>query len=160
MITIEQSIVPSISFEEYSKMFSVRKNIDPSIFTEEEQSILWQCMNDKTCPELCYNLSKIVDEHCEEYKFDLFRGISKSLLNLLYYKGVGDTFILPRVTSFSEDYEIAKSFASYEVYGTKTILHVVGPVFAFPYSKHMEQILLAAPCLLYTSDAADEQCMV
>lgn len=162
MITTDQSVVPSISFEaevlskifsalddikaeEYSKMLNDRKGINPLIFTEEEQSILWRCMNDKICPELCYNLSKIVDEHCEEYKFDLFRGISNSLLKRLYNKGVGDTFILPRVTSFSEDYAIARSFASYDVYGTKTILHVVGPVIAFPYSRYMEQILLAAP---------------
>lgn len=116
-----------------------------SPFTDFEQSVLWRCMNDKVCPELCENLSQIVDNNSEQFPFDLYRGVSNSLLRQLQGKDIGETFDLRRVTSFSEDFKIAKDFASFEIYGTKTILHVVGPVNAFPYSKHMMHILLAAP---------------
>lgn len=115
------------------------------IFTDEEESVLWRCMNDKICPELCSKLADIIDDHCEEYEFDLYRGVSNSLLRQLQGKDVGEKLMLNRVTSFSEDFNIARQFASYEIYGTKVVLQVVGPVQAFPYSKHMQQILLAAP---------------
>lgn len=115
------------------------------MFTDEQQSVLWRCMNDKICPELCSKLANIIDDHSEEYKFDLYRGVSNSLLTQLQGKDIGETLMLNRITSFSEDFNVARQFASYEIYGTKVVLHVVGPMQAFPYSKHMQQILLAAP---------------
>lgn len=150
--------VLSISNDLYEKVMNILdKNVQIEIsnksiqssydspFTDFEQSVLWRCMNDKICPELCKNLSQIVDNNSEEFPFDLYRGVSSSLLQQLYDKDIGDTLDLRRVTSFSEDFNIARQFASYEIYGTRVILHVVGPVNAFPYSKHMMQILLAAP---------------
>lgn len=122
------------------------ENPEPiKMFSDEEESVLWRCMNDKICPELCSKLTNIIDDNSEEYKFDLYRGVSNSLLRQLQNRDVGEKIMLNRVTSFSEDFNIARQFASYEVYGTKVVLQVVGPVQAFPYSKHMQQILLAAP---------------
>lgn len=150
--------VTSIGDRLYSKVMNILdKNVQietsnriiqnnyESPFTDFEQSVLWRCMNDKVCPEMCENLSQIVDNNSEKFPFDLYRGVSSSLLQQLYGKDIGDTLDLRRVTSFSEDFNIARQFASYEIYGTRVILHVVGPVNAFPYSKHMMQILLAAP---------------
>lgn len=137
-------IIDELNKEELQELFA--KNPEPfKMFTDEEQSVLWRCMNDKICPDLCSKLSRIIDVHSEEYQFDLYRGVSNSLLTQLWGKDVGDTLALNRVTSFSEDFNIARQFASYEIYGTKVILQVVGPTIAFPYSKHMQQILLAAP---------------
>lgn len=137
-------MIDTLDEEQIKGLFS-KNPVAFQVFTDEEQSILWRCMNDKICPELCTKLSDIIDVHSEEYKFDLYRGVSNSLLRQLQGKDVGETLMLNRVTSFSEDFEIARHFASFKIYGTKVILHLVGPTLAFPYSRHMKQILLAAP---------------
>lgn len=143
-VTKVLGILDKLDKQEMQELFA--KNQEPfKMFTDEEQSVLWRCMNDKICPELCTKLAHIIDNHSEEYKFDLYRGVSKSLLNQLQSKNIGETMMLNRVTSFSEDIAIAREFASYNIYGTNVVLWVTGPVHAFPYSKHMQEILLAAP---------------
>ncbi len=152
MIAIDQNNGQAVHLSDFlvAKVLEMNNEIknlkqQSKTFTDEEESVLWRCMNDKICPVLHKDLAVIIDNNSEEYKFDLYRGVSNSLLRQLQDKDVGETLMLNRITSFSEDFNVARQFASYEVYGTRTILHVVGPMLAFPYSKHMENILLAAP---------------
>lgn len=152
MIAIDQNNGQAVHLSDFfvAKVLEMNDEIknlkqQSKTFTDEEESALWRCMNDKICPVLCKELSLIIDAHSEEYIFDLYRGVSNSLMRQLQNKSIGEKLLLNRVTSFSEDFNIARQFASHEIYGTRVILHVVGPVQAFPYSKHMEQILLAAP---------------
>ncbi|ARW57991.1 ADP-rybosylase [Serratia phage X20] len=117
-----------------------------SMFSDYEQSLLWQCMNDKTCSNLHKDLSKVVSRHLSEHvPVELYRGISKTTLYQIQDLAVGETFELNRVTSFSSDFATARQFAGTYCYGTRVIFSLRNVVKAFNYQEHMMNILLAAP---------------
>lgn len=69
----------------------------------------------------------------------LYRGISiKELMKNKFI--VGEILCFDRVTSFSEDYELARGF-SVEEYGTNCIVVMNGSKSVFNYTKEMGQVL-------------------
>lgn len=122
----------------------LQHNID-SIFTVEEQSILWQCMEDKT-DDMQDKLNSIIRRNLSsDVPEKVYRGVSKRTLAWLSKLTVGDRFAFDRVMSFSADYKVARNFASFNFYGTKNIICINDAAFAFNYQEIIMQLILAAP---------------
>lgn len=115
-------------------------------FTDEEQSTLWQCMENK--PDCIQEtLNKIIRKNLTSVVPDkLYRGISKKTLKYLESVGcVGATIEFDRVMSFSKNSNVARNFASYNFYGTKNIFCINDAPFAFNYQEEIFKMICAAP---------------
>ncbi|AEO97013.1 hypothetical protein CPTAKMNP4_021 [Salmonella phage vB_SenM-AKM_NP4] len=116
------------------------------MFSDFEQSILWQCMNDKIDKTLHVELDKIIRKHISsDVPVELYRGVSKRTEAWLKNMAVGRIIADDRVTSFTSDFSTARQFAGGSVYGTHTILSLRNCPFAFNYQEHALNMLLAAP---------------
>ncbi|AIZ01805.1 ADP-ribosylase [Escherichia phage vb_EcoM-VR5] len=115
-------------------------------FTDEEQSVLWQCMENKP-DSIQETLNKIIRKNLTSVVPDkLYRGISKKTLKYLESVGcVGATIEFDRVMSFSKDFKVARNFASYNFYGTKNIFCINDAPFAFDYQEAIFKMICAAP---------------
>ncbi|BBC78067.1 RNA polymerase ADP-ribosylase [Escherichia phage EcS1] len=115
-------------------------------YDDWEQSILWQCMNDKLLPKFHENLNEVISSRLSRAPDELYRGISHSTLRQIQDLDIGDTFNTGhRVTSFTTDFAMARQFAGTYVYETRTILKLIDAPKAFNFQQEMINMLLAAP---------------
>lgn len=138
--TIKQLVLD----EEEKERIYIQQRVDEK-FTDQEQSILWLCMNDKNTDYIHELLNPIVRKHLTSTVPTLFRGISLLEANKIYDLAEGETFTLNRVTSFSSDFSTAKQFASKWHYDSQIVFRIKNCPYAFNYQEEMIQILLAAP---------------
>ena len=138
--TIKQLVLD----EEEKERLYIQQRVDEK-FTDQEQSILWLCMNDKNTDYIHELLNPIVRKHLTSTVPPLFRGISLLEANKIYDLAEGETFTLNRVTSFSSDFSTAKQFASKWHYDSQIVFRIKNCPYAFNYQEEMIQILLAAP---------------
>ncbi|UPW39377.1 RNA polymerase ADP-ribosylase [Escherichia phage vB_EcoM_ESCO47] len=116
------------------------------VFSDSEQSTLWQCMENK--PDcIQQELDSIIRKNwSSSVPTVLYRGISKKTLKMLDSVGcVGATIKFDRVMSFSSVFGVARNFASHNFYGTKQIFCVKNAPFAFNFRETMLDMILAAP---------------
>lgn len=117
-----------------------------SLFTDEEQAVLWKCLNDKVEDWVNRGLDKIIRRRMTTATPEgLYRGVNRRMLNVLQTVDVGEVFTAERVVSFSTDFNTARSFASFGCYGTKTVIRWSNPTIAYNYQEDMLKILAAAP---------------
>ncbi|ADB81516.1 RNA polymerase ADP-ribosylase [Enterobacter phage CC31] len=117
-----------------------------SMFTDEEQAVLWKCLNDKVEDWVNRGLDKVIRRRMTTVTPEmLYRGVNRRMLNVLQNVEVGEVFTSERVVSFSTDFNTARSFASFGCYGTKTIIRWSNPTIAYNYQEDMLKILAAAP---------------
>ncbi|QWQ55835.1 ADP-ribosylase [Escherichia phage P479] len=116
------------------------------IYSELEQSTLWQCMENKP-DTIQETLNKIIRKNLTSVvPGKLYRGISKKTLAYLETVGcVGATIEFDRVMSFSKDFSVARNFASFSFYGTKNIFCINDAPFAFDYQEAIFKMICAAP---------------
>ncbi|QWY13261.1 NAD--protein ADP-ribosyltransferase [Escherichia phage vB_EcoM-ZQ3] len=89
-----------------------------SQFSDIEQSVLWQCMENKP-DSIQQDLSAIVRRNwTSSVPETMYRGISKKTMATLDDKGIGSIIKFDRVMSFSPVFGVARNFASYNFYGT------------------------------------------
>ncbi|EMS9118433.1 hypothetical protein WLC71_002304 [Escherichia coli] len=116
-----------------------------SQFSDIEQSILWQCMENKP-DSIQQDLSAIVRRNwSSSVPETMYRGISKKTMATLDDKGVGSIIKFDRVMSFSPVFGVARNFASYNFYGTFNMFCIKDAPFAFNFREHMLNMILAAP---------------
>lgn len=117
-----------------------------SMFTDEEQAVLWKCLNDKVEDWVNRGLDKVIRRRMTTVTPEmLYRGVNRRMLNVLQNAEVGEVFTSERVVSFSTDFNTARSFASFGCYGTKTVIRWSNPTIAYNYQEDMLKILAAAP---------------
>ncbi|WZK93092.1 RNA polymerase ADP-ribosylase [Enterobacter phage vB_EclM_AS6] len=117
-----------------------------SMFTDEEQAVLWKCLNDKVEDWVNRGLDKVIRRRMTTATPEvLYRGVNRRMLNVLQNVEVGEVFTSERVVSFSTDFNTARSFASFGCYGTKTVIRWSNPTIAYNYQEDMLKILAAAP---------------
>lgn len=114
-------------------------------FTCLEQSLIWQCMNDKNTQQHHEMLNPVIRKHMSTSVPDLWRGLTHIELRNIMDIEPGDTFTLGRITSFSADEAKAREFAGYYTYNTKTMLELRNPGWAYNYYADMMDMLLGAP---------------
>ena len=123
----------------------IQKEIDAE-FNDAEQSTLFQCLDDKTAPELHVRLNSLVRRKLTmDVPVELYRGVSQTTLNMLQKLDVGDSFVTNRVTSFSTDYAIARDFSGSAIYGTHAIFSLRNCPIAFNYKEVILRMLIAMP---------------
>lgn len=113
--------------------------------SDYEQSLLWQCMNDKSGEIFHKDLSTLIMKRLSHCSVPLYRGLSKTTFHKFTDLGIGDEYLAKRVYSFSEDMGVAAEFASNWTYGTRTLLKIENVNKAFWYQDDIINILLAAP---------------
>ena len=109
---------------------------------EDKYAILSSAFVAKGSKNLIYQEDKfnnIILNNLVETNKPLYRGISiKELMKNKFV--VGETLCFDRVTSFSEDYELARGF-SVEEYGTNCIVVIEGNKSVFNYTQEMGKVL-------------------
>lgn len=117
-----------------------------ALYTDNEQSVLWQCMENK--PDLIQeDLTRIIRNNLNTAPpAALFRGISKKTMEYLEdFRYVGATIEFNRVMSFSRDWQVARNFASYSFYGTRNIFCINNAPYAYNYQEAIFKMICGAP---------------
>lgn len=115
-------------------------------FDCKEQSILWQCMNDKIGDEFHRNLDGIVRSHQNTNHDILYRGLSRRESRNFYDALIkGYPFEFGKVSSFTVDEKIACEFAGKWHYATHVVVEVKDCSIAFNYQHNMKALLITAP---------------
>lgn len=148
-----------IQFREAMRQ-QLQKFIDNE-FTDEDQAVLWKCLNDKVEDWVHRGLDRIIRRRitmdCPEV---LYRGVNKRMLTVLQDTDVGDEFTTSGVTSFTADFHTSRNFANHSMYGTKTIIKWDKPTMAYNYQEDMLRILTAAPDCEFSSSPYDKNAIV
>lgn len=164
-ITISESAYQSVLkahtdvvAEEEKERLYIQECIDAK-FTDQEQSTLWLCMNDKNEDFIHERLNPIVRKHMNStVPVELYRGVSRIERTKLEDLAEGDEFTLDRVTSFSSDFSTAKQFAGRWHYNSNIILSMRNCPWAYNYQEDIINIVLGAPDEEYMGLAkVDEQ---
>lgn len=145
--------------EEEAEREYIQARVDEK-FSDWEQSVLWQCMNDKNEDKFHEQLNPIVRKHMSStVPVELYRGISRLERSKIEDLDVGDEFQLNRVTSFSSDFSTAKQFAGRWHYDTNIIFSMRNCPWAYNYYEDIMQIVLGAPSSEFMGKvvAVDEQ---
>lgn len=117
-------------------------------FSCEEQSILWQCTNDKISSDFHKRLNNIVTKHKEKLPLTLYRGLSrretKAFMDALCKR---NSFCFNKVSSFSTEDSIAFEFAGKWIYSTNTIIKFDANTIdgCFDYHHAIKSLLVTAP---------------
>ena len=115
-------------------------------FDCREQSILWQCMNDKIGDEFHKNLDMIVRSHQNTNHDTLYRGLSRRETRAFYDALIkGYPFDFGKVSSFTADDKIACEFAGKWNYATYVVIELHDCPIAFDYQHNMKALLITAP---------------
>ncbi|BAQ22670.1 RNA polymerase ADP-ribosylase [Edwardsiella phage PEi20] len=147
----------SVAEEEKERLY-IQERVDAK-FTDQEQSTLWLCMNDKNEDFIHDRLNPIVRKHMNStVPVELYRGVSRIERMKLEDLAEGDEFTLDRVTSFSSDFATAKQFAGRWHYDSNIILSMRNCPWAYNYQEDIINIVLGAPDEEYMGLAkVDEQ---
>lgn len=147
----------AIAEEEKERLY-IQERVDAK-FTDQEQSTLWLCMNDKNEDFIHERLNPIVRKHMNStVPVELYRGVSRIERMKLEDLAEGDEFTLDRVTSFSSDFATAKQFAGRWHYDSNIILSMRNCPWAYNYQEDIINIVLGAPDEEYMGLAkVDEQ---
>lgn len=124
-------------------------------FTDWEESILFQCMNDKICPDHNKALSALIEKNLTQIPYELWRGITNTELDKIADLGIGDTFCLNRVTSFSESQKTAIDFSSSWSYNSGTMIKIESG-YAYRYWIDMLNILRDTPIEEFIVDTLND----
>lgn len=115
-------------------------------FDCKEQSILWQCMNDKIGEEFHKKLDSIVRRHQIDNSDILYRGLSCREAKAFYDALIkGEKFDFGKVASFTTDETIAREFAGKWHYSTFVVIEVNNCQQSFDYHTNMKSLLITAP---------------
>ncbi|CAD2272773.1 ADP-rybosylase [Klebsiella phage vB_KpnM_311F] len=115
-------------------------------FDCKEQSILWQCMNDKIGEEFHKKLDSIVRRHQIDNSDILYRGLSCREAKAFYDALIkGEKFDFGKVASFTTDETIAREFAGKWHYSTFVVIEVNDCHQSFDYHTNMKSLLITAP---------------
>lgn len=115
-------------------------------FDCKEQSILWQCMNDKIGEEFHKKLDSIVRRHQIDNREILYRGLSCREAKAFYDALIkGEKFDFGKVASFTTDETIAREFAGKWHYSTFVVIEVNNCHQSFDYHTNMKSLLITAP---------------
>lgn len=115
-------------------------------FDCKEQSILWQCMNDKIGEEFHKKLDSIVRRHQIDNSDILYRGLSCREAKAFYDALIkGEKFDFGKVASFTTDETIAREFAGKWHYSTFVVIEVNDCHQSFDYHTNMKALLITAP---------------
>ncbi|UJP30208.1 hypothetical protein [Klebsiella phage Kpn6N] len=115
-------------------------------FDCKEQSILWQCMNDKIGEEFHKKLDSIVRRHQIDNSDILYRGLSCREAKAFYDALIkGEKFDFGKVASFTTDETIAREFAGKWHYSTFVVIEVNNCHQSFDYHTNMKSLLITAP---------------
>ncbi|UCR74229.1 hypothetical protein [Klebsiella phage vB_KpnM_5N] len=115
-------------------------------FDCKEQSILWQCMNDKIGEEFHKKLDSIVRRHQIDNREILYRGLSCREAKAFYDALIkGEKFDFGKVASFTTDETIAREFAGKWHYSTFVVIEVNNCQQSFDYHTNMKSLLITAP---------------
>ncbi len=115
-------------------------------FDCKEQSILWQCMNDKIGEEFHKKLDSIVRRHQIDNREILYRGLSCREAKAFYDALIkGEKFDFGKVASFTTDETIAREFAGKWHYSTFVVIEVNDCHQSFDYHTNMKSLLITAP---------------
>ncbi|AKJ73181.1 ADP-rybosylase [Klebsiella phage PKO111] len=121
-------------------------NVLVSRFDCMEQSILWQCMNNKIGDAFHYKLDKIVRKHMNDNYDKLYRGLSRREAKAFYQSLISGTpFDFGKVSSFTVDECIAREFAGKWHYATHVIIQLNECEEAFDFHHNMKALLITAP---------------
>ena len=134
----------------YAKRFIKPENYIPIAekFTDVEQSILWQCMNNKVGENFHTVLNQIVNKHSEMCNETLYRGLSRRETAFLMQSIIDgkNPLNFEKVMSFSSNANIAHEFAGKWIYATHCILKIENPnVKVFDFQRAMKSLLILAP---------------
>lgn len=141
---IFQKQVEAVREEEKERLY-IQQRVDEK-FTDEEQSTLWMCMNDKNDDFIHERLNPIVRKHMNStVPVELYRGVSRIEARKLEDLTEGDEFTLGRVTSFSSDFSTARQFAGRWHYDSNVILSMRNCPWAYNYQEDIINIVLGAP---------------
>ncbi|UIS65537.1 ADP-ribosylase [Enterobacter phage vB_EclM_Q7622] len=139
-----QKQVEAVREEEKERLY-IQQRVDEK-FTDQEQSILWLCMNDKNTDYIHELLNPIVRKHMNStVPVELYRGVSRIEARKLEDLAEGDEFTLDRVTSFSSDFSTARQFAGRWHYDSNVILSMRNCPWAYNYQEDITNIVLGAP---------------
>lgn len=139
-----QKQVEAVREEEKERLY-IQQRVDEK-FTDEEQSTLWMCMNDKNDDFIHERLNPIVRKHMNStVPVELYRGVSRIEARKLEDLAEGDEFTLDRVTSFSSDFSTARQFAGRWHYDSNIILSMRNCPWAYNYQEDIINIVLGAP---------------
>lgn len=115
-------------------------------FDCKEQSILWQCMNNKIGEEFHKKLDSIVRRHQIDNRDTLYRGLSCREAKAFYDALIkGEKFDFGKVASFTTDETIAREFAGKWHYSTFVVIEVNNCQQLFDYHTNMKSLLITAP---------------
>lgn len=115
-------------------------------FDCKEQSILWQCMNNKIGEEFHKKLDSIVRRHQIDNRDILYRGLSCREAKAFYDALIkGEKFDFGKVASFTTDETIAREFAGKWHYSTFVVIEVNNCQQSFDYHTNMKSLLITAP---------------
>ncbi|WPH67765.1 NAD-protein ADP-ribosyltransferase [Klebsiella phage ValerieMcCarty01] len=115
-------------------------------FDCKEQSILWQCMNDKIGEEFHKKLDSIVRRHQIDNREILYRGLSCREAKAFYDALIkGEKFDFGKVASFTTDETISREFAGKWHYSTFVVIEVNDCHQSFDYHTNMKALLITAP---------------
>lgn len=115
-------------------------------FDCKEQSILWQCMNNKIGEEFHKKLDSIVRRHQIDNRDTLYRGLSCREAKAFYDALIkGEKFDFGKVASFTTDETIAREFAGKWHYSTFVVIEVNNCQQSFDYHTNMKSLLITAP---------------
>lgn len=115
-------------------------------FDCKEQSILWQCMNNKIGEEFHKKLDSIVRRHQIDNRDTLYRGLSCREAKAFYDALIkGEKFDFGKVASFTTDETIAREFAGKWHYSTFVVIEVNNCHQSFDYHTNMKSLLITAP---------------
>lgn len=165
-VTISQPEVDWLKFEldEEDRVREEREQMQHDIdqeFTDEEQSVLWKCLNDKTESYVHRVLNKIARRRITStVPVELYRGVNKRMKAMIQGLEIDDEFEVPVVTSFSTSYSTARQFSSHSIYGTKTIFSLRNCPFAYNYQEDMLRLLHAAPDSEFSANHFDPSAKV
>lgn len=146
-------VAESIKREEEKERRYIQDKVDAK-FTPLEQSILWQCMNDKCSQILHDSLNPIVRRRMNtSIPAELYRGITLLEANKIYDLGIGDEFTLGRVTSFSSDLSTAKQFCGKFHYNSNILFKLLNCPWGYNYQEDIIQIVMGAPDCEFNTDS-------
>lgn len=137
------TVIEDNKAEEKEREF-IQAKVDAK-FTWLEQSLIWQCLNDKDSQSHHEMFNSLIRKHMSTSVPDLWRGVTRIEAHKLMDIAIGEEFSLNRVTSFSADYEKAREFAGTWVYASNIILELKNPGWAYNYYADIIDILLGAP---------------
>lgn len=125
-------------------------------FSEMEIASLFECRTAKVDKTLHSNVNSIIKSRLSIPDTVLYRGVTQQEIDLLdEAKESMQPFEFGRVTSFTEDYGIARDFAAME-YVSRTIIRL-NHTKAFCYHDAMRKIALDVPLEFFNTASGSEQ---